>query len=676
MFCVNVKLKEFKDACNRLNIHPSSLETIVFQYLNNVNSKGFPSDSYIMEKLQGVSMTNASNEQIQLWEKVHSKPIVLKTTEQVAAKIKELSKYYTPESISSYRNNNGDYVITVAEPVNQEAVEKEITNILVNAPRNSKGQLLAPNGKPTKLTERQYAQVRTKAFKKWFGDWTKITQNEDGSWNIPDNVSKIIDIETGEPKVVYHGSPNKFTTFGKDISSKKSWTYEDTFYFTDSRINAETYGKNVVDAFLNIRNPYVYDFEGRSWRNLKFEISVTYGRDNSILASGFATKEEAQAWLENFKKENPEHYAVKDENGRFLNVNENTITGQAGLTTDEQTQKAKVEGYDGNIQKNISDTAGGEWVVGEDGVAREEVDPEVLKPRTNYVAFKPNQIKSATDNIGTYSTENDDIRFSFIGESGIKNLDIKEEAINRMHGLYIAREMIKKGKNIKEIKRATGWEIGKDGRWRYEIDEKINPSMIETAIQNPNSIIEKRKSRIEELEREGNSDLVYLYSTLSEEEFFLEEIIGYNNPLLIAYPDMRQTRVTFENRNLKLKSINGEYDPKFDTIKITVDKDTNFYREAGTLIHEIQHAIQEREGFAKGGSIEAMPKNKELDNLQRELEILDHNLQVGAVSINATKDGYKIFLPSESRDSLLKGLTNSEVIELIPEDKEIDEDEE
>lgn len=33
--------------------------------------------------------------------------------------------------------------------------------------------MLAPNGKPTNLTERQWLQVRTKAFKKWFGDWER-----------------------------------------------------------------------------------------------------------------------------------------------------------------------------------------------------------------------------------------------------------------------------------------------------------------------------------------------------------------------------------------------------------------------------------------------------------------------------------------------------------------------
>jgi len=34
----------------------------------------------------------------------------------------------------------------------------------------------APNGKPTNLTERQWLQVRTKAFKKWFGDWEKAAR--------------------------------------------------------------------------------------------------------------------------------------------------------------------------------------------------------------------------------------------------------------------------------------------------------------------------------------------------------------------------------------------------------------------------------------------------------------------------------------------------------------------
>lgn len=34
----------------------------------------------------------------------------------------------------------------------------------------------APNGKATNLTERQWLQVRTKAFKEWFGDWEKVAR--------------------------------------------------------------------------------------------------------------------------------------------------------------------------------------------------------------------------------------------------------------------------------------------------------------------------------------------------------------------------------------------------------------------------------------------------------------------------------------------------------------------
>lgn len=55
----------------------------------------------------------------------------------------------------------------------QEEYTQEMQDILAKAPRDSQGRLLAPNGKPSNLTERQYAQVRTKAFKDWFGDWEK-----------------------------------------------------------------------------------------------------------------------------------------------------------------------------------------------------------------------------------------------------------------------------------------------------------------------------------------------------------------------------------------------------------------------------------------------------------------------------------------------------------------------
>ena len=120
----------------------------------------------------------------------------------------------------------------------QDILSEEEQEILNNAPRNSEGKLLAPNGKVSNLTEKQYAQVRTKAFKRWFGDWE----------NDPANASKVVD-ENGEPFVAYTGTQGDFNTF----NSKYSKTASKGFFFTVDKEVAKSYG-NVKEVFLNIKN--------------------------------------------------------------------------------------------------------------------------------------------------------------------------------------------------------------------------------------------------------------------------------------------------------------------------------------------------------------------------------------------------------------------------------------
>ena len=55
------------------------------------------------------------------------------------------------------------------------AHEAEIQSIVDKAKADGT-YLKAPNGKPTLLSERQWAQVRTRAFKNWFGDWEKAAR--------------------------------------------------------------------------------------------------------------------------------------------------------------------------------------------------------------------------------------------------------------------------------------------------------------------------------------------------------------------------------------------------------------------------------------------------------------------------------------------------------------------
>ena len=124
---------------------------------------------------------------------------------------------------------------------------KEETEILEKAPRDSNGNLLAPNGKPSNLTIKQYAQVRTKAFKDWFGDWI----------NDPTNASKVVD-ENGEPLVVYHSTPYKFNgKFDFDYKLKNGSEFTEPFIHLGSKETASAIKGKPLAFFLNLRNPLI-----------------------------------------------------------------------------------------------------------------------------------------------------------------------------------------------------------------------------------------------------------------------------------------------------------------------------------------------------------------------------------------------------------------------------------
>jgi 8-oxo-dGTP pyrophosphatase MutT (NUDIX family) len=109
-----------------------------------------------------------------------------------------------------------------------------------------KKKLLAPNGKPSNLTPEQYQLVRTPAFKAWFGDWE----------NSPETASKVVDEETKEPKVMYHGSKNDFTIFNPKAEAINRRQNFEGFYFTGDKNRAESYSNvKLFEVFINIRNP-------------------------------------------------------------------------------------------------------------------------------------------------------------------------------------------------------------------------------------------------------------------------------------------------------------------------------------------------------------------------------------------------------------------------------------
>ena len=177
--------------------------------------------------------------------------------------------------------------------------------------------MLAPNGEPTNLTERQWLQVRTEAFKEWFGDWE----------NDPENASKVVD-ENGEPRVVYHQTTEQFTKF--DLSMSRVQSDVQGFFFSSGTEDWSAMGDEKMAVFLNLRNPV----------------------DKPIV----------------------------DQSKNY-----------AGVVARENLLKA---GNDGAISFDEDES--------------EEIE---------YLVLSPSQIKSATDNVGAFDKENDDIRF-YRGQHG------------------------------------------------------------------------------------------------------------------------------------------------------------------------------------------------------------------------------------------------------------------
>lgn len=126
----------------------------------------------------------------------------------------------------------------------------------------------------TKLNYGQWVQVRTPAFKAWFGDWE----------NDPANASKVIDRETGEPLVVYHGGRQlKEGAFVTDNSFGGIFTNPDYYMAAEYAEQHSQSDGAIYSLFLNIRNPaHEEDVAGRH-QGEKIKSAKLAGHDGIIM---------------------------------------------------------------------------------------------------------------------------------------------------------------------------------------------------------------------------------------------------------------------------------------------------------------------------------------------------------------------------------------------------------
>ena len=195
-------------------------------------------------------------------------------------------------------------------------------------------------------------------------------------------------------------------------------------------------------------------------------------------------------------------------------------------------------------------------------------------------------------------------RFSYAGKNANgANLDSLREA----------QEMQAAGADMESIRKATGWHEGMDGKWRWEIDDsKMEYHRAGDALFGRNHPEYAEQQRLEqkmlygELTDTEQARLRALTETWGRERNRLSERVERGNArledvldheeLFRAYPQLRHVRVVFDETP---KGVLGSFSAEGNQITISEE-----LRDApqDVLIHEIQHAIQNAEGFAKGSN--------------------------------------------------------------------------
>lgn len=184
--------------------------------------------------------------------------------------------------------------------------------------------------------------------------------------------------------------------------------------------------------------------------------------------------------------------------------------------------------------------------------------------------------------------------------------------------LQLAEQMEQEGASREEIWQETGWTRTMDGQsWRFEIDnseaeyrgggdaqfrkDHADYAEYQDLLQKmfEGTISESEMQRMEQLDDIWSGEYARLRERVESGNATLADVLQHDS-LYEAYPELRDVKVRLESDT---GSKNGSYDPSTNTITISEDKPGDSAK-VGTMLHEIQHAIQQIEGWESGASPE------------------------------------------------------------------------
>ena len=218
--------------------------------------------------------------------------------------------------------------------------------------REQRTERLAPNGNQSNLNDIQYDNVRTPAFKKWFGDWE----------NDPKNASKVVD-ENGEPLVVYHGTGATFDAFDKKIEAASVGASNgfQGFFFTQEEGRAGDFAiakeeriggdAKTIPVFLSIKNPSIADAKGSSWVNIypeQIERAIKDKNDGAITKNIKDAATSISYWQ---NKEDNNYIAFEPNQIKLADGSNKTFDPDAPSIREQRTERLAPNGN----QSNLSD---------------------------------------------------------------------------------------------------------------------------------------------------------------------------------------------------------------------------------------------------------------------------------------------------------------------------------
>ena len=222
--------------------------------------------------------------------------------------------------------------------------------------------------------------------------------------------------------------------------------------------------------------------------------------------------------------------------------------------------------------------------------------------------------------LGAGLTQSEDAEASFLGE--VSKLGASRSDLKGM-----AEKMLSEGVDPQLIWKNTGWEFNVgDGKWRTELPNT------ETKINLPTDRTPDRRYAIEEF-----LDDPELLSQYDLGVNFLENEINLDDPFDSLYGSRRRSplsnvAVVF---NPEIEAGGAAYDAFTDTIYMPV-KVAAPQEDRGAFLHELQHAIQEREGFSTGSSPDRTQKLSDMTNSFNQLT--GDGVPRGQAAINKLND--------------------------------------